>query len=151
MVLGAINPRQICCISIQWAFFNDESGICCPIYIRQSTGVVEGLIKELERHFHAHDLMNATRIIYPCWYWEAHYMEMTFLGYLTILKAKFCHPRAIFVSGTLVVGLLNPTLFDKKTYLFLITMKRNSHVTLHSLLDCNLQQNCKVLWLLIAS
>lgn len=65
-------------------------------------------------------------------------MEMTFLGYLAILKAKFCHPMAIFLSGTLVVGLFNPTLLDKKNYFFLITMKRNSHVTLHSLLDCNM-------------
>ncbi len=45
-------------------------------------------------------------------------MEVTFLGYLTILKTKNCHLKAIFVSGTLVVGLLNPTLFDKKNLFF---------------------------------
>jgi hypothetical protein len=31
----------------------------------QCTGVVEGLIKELKRHFFAHELINATMIIYP--------------------------------------------------------------------------------------
>jgi hypothetical protein len=66
----------------------------------------DGLIKELERCFLAHDLMNAMGIIYPH-YWEAPNAETTFPGHLAVLKVKLCHPKPKGASGTLVVGLLH--------------------------------------------
>ncbi len=56
----------------------------------QCTCVVEGRIKEFERHFSAHELINATMIIYPQ-YWEGPEVENTSVGHLSILKAKFFH------------------------------------------------------------
>jgi hypothetical protein len=55
--------------------------------------------------------MNVMGIIYPR-YWEAHDVETTFLNHLAILKVKLCHPKPKGASGTLVVGLLNPTLLN---------------------------------------
>jgi hypothetical protein len=50
------------------------------------------LIKKLARHFLAHDLMNATRIIYPQ-YWEVVNAKVIFARHLVVLKTKFCHPK----------------------------------------------------------
>ncbi len=75
---------------------------------------MEGLIKNLERCFLTHDLMNATRIIYPH-YLEALDVEVTFLGHLTILKTKSWNAKAIFASGangTLLVSLLDLALLN---------------------------------------
>jgi hypothetical protein len=55
--------------------------------------------------------MNATGIIYPhCW--EALYAKTSFPSHLAVLKMKFYHPKPKGASGTLVVSLLDPTLFD---------------------------------------
>ncbi len=44
-------------------------------------------------------------------------MEETFIGYLTILETKFCHPRAIFLNGTLVlVCSVQPCLIKKLVF-----------------------------------
>jgi hypothetical protein len=75
---------------------------------------MEGLIKNLERCFPTHDLVNETGIIYPH-YWEAPNVEVTFLGHLTILKTKSWNTKAIFASGangTLLVSLLDLALLN---------------------------------------
>jgi len=69
------------------------------------------LIKELERCFPAHELMNPMGIIYPH-YWEAPNVETTFPNHLAILKTKFYHSKLKGASGTLVVGFLDPTLLN---------------------------------------
>jgi hypothetical protein len=69
------------------------------------------LIKELKRHFLAHELMNAMGIIYPH-YWEVPNVETTFHGHLAVLKKKLYHPKPKGANGTLVASLLDPTFFD---------------------------------------
>jgi hypothetical protein len=84
------------------------------------TYAANGSIKELERHFPTHELMNAMGIIYPH-YWEALDVETT----LAILKAKFCHPKPKGASGNLVASLLDPTLLDQQMSFFCLIMKSN--------------------------
>ncbi len=64
-------------------------------------------------------------------------VHMTFLGHSTTPKAKFCHPKSISISGSLVFGLLNSTLLDQQTSFIAITMKSNFHGALHPLHDFN--------------
>lgn len=72
------------------------------------------LIKKLVRCFPTHDLMNATKIIYPQ-YWEVVDVKVIFVGHLAILKAKFCHPKPKNPNVTLVVGLLDGALLDHES------------------------------------
>ncbi len=102
----------------------------------QCIGVTFELVKEFARHFLAHDSMNPIRIIYPQ-YWEEVDAKVTFVGHLVVLKSKFCHPKSKSPNVTLVVGLLDGALLDEQTFFFTITMKNNSHGTLHPPPDCN--------------
>ncbi len=102
----------------------------------QCTCATLELIKKLLRRFPTHDLMNATKIIYPQ-YWEPTNVEVTFVGHLAVLKTKFCHPKSKSLNATLVVGLLDGALLDQQASFFIITMKNNSHGALHLPLDCN--------------
>jgi hypothetical protein len=51
--------------------------------------------------------------IYPQ-YWEALDVKVT----LAILKDKFCHCKPTYACDTLVVSLLNPTMFDQVNKFF---------------------------------
>jgi hypothetical protein len=84
-----------------------------------TSGALE-LIKELARSFPTHDVMNATKIIFPQ-YWEAIDAKVTFVGHLAILKAKFCHPKSKSPNVILVVGLLDGALLDQQASFFTIT------------------------------
>lgn len=55
--------------------------------------------------------------IYPQ-YWQAPNAKVTFLNHLAILKDKFCHYKPTSACDTLVVGLLDPTLFDQLNKFF---------------------------------
>jgi len=111
-----------------------------------TSGALE-LIKELARCFLTHDLMNATKIIYPQ-YWEAIDAKVTFVRHLAILKAKFCHPKSKSPNVILVVGLLDGALLDQQASFFTITMKNNSHPVpyIHQLI-ATLQLRCGHNWL----
>jgi len=80
--------------------------------------------------------MNAMGIIYPH-YWEVHDVETTFPSHLAILKAKFYHSKPKGASGTLVVGLLDPTVLDQQMSFLCLIMKSNNHGALHPVLNCN--------------
>jgi len=62
----------------------------------------KGFVKELERCFAPHYLMNEIGIIY-FQYWEALDVKMTFLGHLVVLKVKLYHFKAISICDSLVV------------------------------------------------
>jgi hypothetical protein len=81
--------------------------------------------------------MNAIGIIYPH-YCEALDVDITFLGHLVVLKAKFCHPKPKGANGTLVASLLNPTFLDQQMSFSCLTMKSNNHDALHPLPNYNL-------------
>jgi hypothetical protein len=123
-------------IGVMFMVTRDDWALSVQFAKQQCTCATNGLIKELERRFPAHELMNAMGIIYPH-YWEVFDVETTFPSLLAILKAKFCHPKPIGASGTLVASLLDPTFLNQQMSFLCLTMKNNSHGTLHLLLDCN--------------
>jgi hypothetical protein len=101
----------------------------------------------LQGVFPSHDIINATKIIYPQ-YWETIDAEATFVGHLVLLKAIFFHPKSKSPNATLVVGLLDGALVDQQVFFLTITMKNNSHLVLYIRhLIATLQLRCGHNWL----
>jgi hypothetical protein len=113
----------------------------------QCTSGAFELIKELARCFLTHDLMNATKIIYPQ-YWEAIDAKVTFVKHFGNFENKILSPKIKSPNVILVVGLLDGALLDQQASFFTITMKNNSHPVpyIHQLI-ATLQLRCGHNWL----
>jgi len=66
-----------------------------------------------------------------------HVMQRSLFWSLGNLKVKFSQPKAKSLNGVLVVPLIDSFLLDEQEFFFVITMKINFHVALHSIIDCN--------------
>jgi hypothetical protein len=76
------------------------------------------LINELDKKFHAQEVLNAIGIIYSE-YWLQANVEQRFLGHLALFKSHYCHHQAINDDGVMCLILLDGWKLDHQAYFLL--------------------------------
>jgi hypothetical protein len=95
------------------------------------------LIAELEKQFLAQELLNATRVIYPQ-YWFTPKVETIFLGHMALLQAHYEHLKSLGTYWMFVGPLLNLQILDQQSSFFKLTMQNHYQVAMQPSHDCNL-------------
>lgn len=74
-----------------------------------------------------------TKVIYSQ-YWFIPKVEITFLGHMAIMQARFGHPKIFGNSNTFDGPLLNPKFFYQQFIFFKLTMQNHCQATICILL-----------------
>jgi len=114
----------------------EDWAVVCQDVKNQCTSIAKGVTLELDKRFPAHELMNATGIVYPQ-YWVQLEVALMFPMHLQIFKSHYCCWRLIELDAKSNVGLLGHVLFEQQFSFFMTTMQSNNEVAMKPPNDYN--------------